>query len=115
MRADEARAHIDAIQRAKDDEAAVVAMGIAVMRLLADAADRDEAESRRAPVQGKPRERAPGTISWREHLEAYASYAAQFGTSQSAERLAERGGFGYEELTNLLGHEPTTWVPVGAR
>lgn len=66
---------------------------------------------RRAPVQGdysNPR-RAPGTVTWTEHLEAYAGYAARFGTSQSAERLAQRGGFGYKEMTDMLGHEPVTW------
>ena len=30
---------------------------------------------------------------------------------QSAERIAERGGFGYWEITELLGREPNTWEP----
>lgn len=68
---------------------------------------------RRAPVQGErgPRrgEKPPGTVSWEEHLEAYAPYAARYGVSQSPERMAERGGFGYWEMTDLLGHEPVTW------
>lgn len=71
---------------------------------------------RRAPVQGE-RENArgalrampPGTVAWPEHEQAYVPYAGRFGTGQSSERLAERGGFGYWELTELLGHEPTTW------
>ena len=73
---------------------------------------------RRAPVQGeygrgdKPAV-APGTITWEEHLEAYAGYAAKYGTSQSAETLAARGGFGYRELQAFLGHDPTTWVVRG--
>lgn len=64
-----------------------------------------------APVQGemKPR-RLPGFISWEEHLEAYTVYARKYGNGQSAQRIAERGGFGYKEVTNLLGHEPKTWV-----
>jgi hypothetical protein len=33
---------------------------------------------------------------------AYFEYAAQNGRSQSLETLAERGGFGAEELVNLL-------------
>jgi hypothetical protein len=74
---------------------------------------------RRAPVQGNgcyvprgdPREKGPGTVTWAEHLEAYATYASRYGTSQSAERLAERGGFGFGEITDLLGHEPKTWEP----
>lgn len=71
---------------------------------------------RRAPVQGdfgEPRH-ASGTVAWVEHVEAYTEYAARFGTSQSAERLAQRGGFGYREITGLLGHEPTTWKVVGS-
>ena len=78
-------------------------------------------EERRAPVQGRPksirRARAekpgdpPGTISWEEHEEAYRDYARRYGTSQSAERLAERGGFGYDELVDHLKRAPTTWRP----
>jgi hypothetical protein len=34
--------------------------------------------------------------------EAYKEYSAQYGTSQSLERLCERGGFGAEELAILL-------------
>jgi len=74
---------------------------------------------KRAPVQGTscylergdPKERGPGTITWAEHLLAYATYANRYGTGQSAERLAERGGFGFWELADLLGREPTTWEP----
>ena len=72
---------------------------------------------RRAPVQrqeqrfdGKPA-RGPGTIAWWEHMLAYSDYSHRYGSSQSAERLAERGGFGYLELVDFLGHEPTTWSP----
>lgn len=76
--------------------------------------------SRRAPVQGEHRGiqtdrskplRGPGTIEWQEHLLAYVSYSARYGTDQSAERLAERGGFSYQELITLLGREPTSWQP----
>lgn len=72
---------------------------------------------RRAPVQGDhgKRRRASGTVTWAEHEEAYTAYAAQYGTRQSAERLAERAGFGYQEMTELLGHEPTTWIANGVR
>lgn len=34
--------------------------------------------------------------------EAYKEYAAQFGTSQSLDRLNERGGFGVSEIAILL-------------
>lgn len=74
---------------------------------------------RRAPVQGsRARQdrpgRAEGSVTWTEHLEAYSGYAQRYGSSQSAERLAERGGFGYYEMAELLGHEPTTWLPIPA-
>ncbi|HDY4931549.1 TPA: hypothetical protein RPG34_003381 [Yersinia enterocolitica] len=34
--------------------------------------------------------------------EAYKEYRAQFGSSQSLERLYERGGFSYAEMVMLL-------------
>lgn len=52
----------------------------------------------------------PGWISWAEHLKAYADYSGRYGTSQSAERLAQRGGFGFLELVDHLGHDPETWT-----
>lgn len=61
---------------------------------------------------GESIDKQPGTISWEEHLLAYDGYFARFGGGQSAERLAERGGFGYGELREFLGREPTTWAPV---
>ena len=75
--------------------------------------------ARRAPVQGddgwhlgrKPGLHQPGTISWEEHLLAYEDYAERYGRDQSAERLAERGGFGYDELVDHLGRAPATWRP----
>jgi len=67
---------------------------------------------RRAPVQASRKlGKGPGSISWAEHLQTYAGYSAQYGSGQSAERMAERGGFGYGELIMFLGHEPTTWDP----
>lgn len=39
-----------------------------------------------------------GYITWEAHLRAFAIYSAIYGTEQSAERLAERGGFGEGEL-----------------
>lgn len=64
--------------------------------------------ARRAPVQGE-RDRAGGSITWAEHLEVYERYAAKYGCGQSAERLAERGGFGYKEAERLLGRPLRTW------
>lgn len=70
---------------------------------------------RRAPVQGDPRREpnghGPGTITWHEHLQVWSAYAQKYGTQQSAERMAERGGFGYGEIVYLTGREPTTWEP----
>ena len=67
-------------------------------------------DERRAPAQGHGRIR--GTISWAEHVEAWHGYAKHHPGSaagQDAERIAERGGFGLDELNRFLGHPPTTW------
>ena len=72
---------------------------------------------RRAPVQGShaiprgARGHGPGSVAWAEHCLAWSTYAQQYGRGQTAERMAERGGFGYYELTLYLGHEPETWAP----
>lgn len=83
------------------------------------------ANGRRAPVQGdgawrlhpnhsarRPDDHEPGTISWEEYLEAYVDYSRRFGKGQSAERLAERGGFSYNELVDHLRRPPKTWEPL---
>lgn len=71
-------------------------------------------EERRAPMQGTVvRGRwvtPPGTISWEDHLDAYAAYSLRYGSRQSAERIADRGGFGFEEFISLTGHAPKTWA-----
>lgn len=69
-----------------------------------------EPNERRALVQDE-RNRPAGTISWSEHETAWEAYRKKYGSSQSAERIHERGGFGYYELVMLLGHDPTTWRP----
>ena len=53
----------------------------------------------------------PGWITWAEHLEVYDAYAERFGRGQTAERLAERGGFSKNEAEGLLGRPLTTWKP----
>lgn len=73
-----------------------------------------EPTERRAPVQGewdraRIKKRPPGTVAWEEHIAAWEIYAQRYGRDQSAERIAERCGFGYWEITELLGHEPKTW------
>jgi hypothetical protein len=49
----------------------------------------------------------PCTIPWWLAEVAYRAYSAKFGTTQSLERLAERGGFGREELVWLLSGKGT--------
>jgi hypothetical protein len=85
-----------------------------------------EAEMRRAPVQGEVRRDSKGevarpvswipmgTISWEEHEAAWRAYDAKWRCGQSAERIAERAGFSYYELCDLLGHEPRTWTALAA-
>lgn len=73
-----------------------------------------------APVQGDYRHRArgphplrvpPGMIDWDEHLTVFEAYARRCGRDQSAARIAERGGFGYDEIVRLTGAAPKTWRP----
>lgn len=72
-------------------------------------------EEERVPVQGEYRggrtTTPPGTVTKAEHEEAWRLYAARYGTSQSAARIAERGGFCYSELVLFLGSTPKTWKP----
>jgi len=68
---------------------------------------------KRAPVQAdREHGKGAGSIAWSEHLEAYSGYQHRYGSGQTAERLAERGGFSYGELLTFLGREPKTWVPA---
>ena len=71
---------------------------------------------KRAPVQRSSRhdkyKKPAGTISWGEHYEAWKAYNKKY-PGQSAECIAKRGGFGYDELVRFLGREPTTWEAVG--
>lgn len=55
-----------------------------------------------------PNPHPSGWIDWAEHCEAWDKYNL-IGTSQSAEKMAERWGFSYAELVWFLGHEPKTW------
>lgn len=64
-------------------------------------------QERRAPVLGGPGGES-GTISWAEHMEAFDSYKPH-DWGLSAAEIADLGGFTYQGLTDLLGHEPTTW------
>jgi len=55
--------------------------------------------------------REPGTITWAEHYQAWQGYAKKYGKEQTAERIEDRGGFGYRELVMDLGREPLSWEP----
>lgn len=58
------------------------------------------------PIQSEHDGKHRGTtIPWWLAEIAYRQYAHDFGTDQSLERLAERGGFGREELITLLRGE----------
>ncbi len=58
-----------------------------------------------APVQGEWKKRPAGTVPWSVHLKAFGTYRKILGNGQSAERIAERGGFSYREMQCLLaGH-----------
>lgn len=50
-----------------------------------------------------------GTIAWWEHERAWLAYRAQHWGHQSADETAQRGGFEWYELVDLLGREPETW------
>jgi hypothetical protein len=50
-----------------------------------------------------------GTISWEDHLKVWEAYTKKWDAVQSAERIAQRGGFYLEEIMDLLGHKPETW------
>lgn len=69
--------------------------------------------ARSFPIQGSLRDELPcgsapaSKIPWWLAEVAYAQYAKLFGTQQSLDRLAERGGFGRGELLMLLrGQNP---------
>jgi hypothetical protein len=55
-----------------------------------------EIDDRRFPIQGGL------TISWNAAEIAYAGYSRLYGTEQSLQRLAERGGFGLQEFVGLV-------------
>ncbi len=55
-------------------------------------------EERRIPSERLPAHQVP----WKVAERAYDVYSHIFGTDQSLERLAERGGFGWIELTVFL-------------
>lgn len=67
---------------------------------------------RRAPVQGDEGRggRPAGSVPWSVHLKAWDGYAAAGHGDQSAERIAERGGFGYREMQLALAGRYREWA-----
>ena len=62
-------------------------------------------DKRTARVQGEHHGRVdipPGRIPWAVHMVAWRAYAAAGHGDQSAERINERGGFGWSELIALI-------------
>jgi len=60
-------------------------------------------DTRPFPIQGDFRKGyVKCTIPYWLAEEAYKTYSKRYGTDQSLERLAERAGFGREELLMLL-------------
>jgi hypothetical protein len=66
-----------------------------------------EQEARTAPIQAS----RSGRIPWQVHEAAWKVYAACGNGSQSAERIAERGGFSWAEIGLMLGG----WNPWAKR
>lgn len=63
-----------------------------------------DAKRKRFPIQRGNRGVAPHplTVSWETAELAYSVYSAHYGRGQSLERLAQRGGFGPEEMDAYL-------------
>ena len=58
---------------------------------------------RLAPVQScRAANKPAGTVPWSLHCKAWEAYAAAGHGGQSAERIAERGGFSYREIQCCL-------------
>lgn len=75
----------------------------------------DATKLRRAPVQPSRGVPFPTSVAWHFHERAWSQYAACFGRSQSAERIAERGGFSAMELVMfMLGKDPGSGRPTDA-
>jgi hypothetical protein len=55
------------------------------------------------PLQRLPRGgNGPGSVPWVVAERAWSTYASQYGTGQSVERMAERGGFCWGEMDELF-------------
>lgn len=63
------------------------------------------------PIQAQDKLPA-SSIPWWLAEEAYAQYSHHYGTGQTLERLAERGGFGRIEFLDLLAGGDGTGVTL---
>ncbi len=59
-------------------------------------------DTRPFPIQRESRGKEASTIPWWLAEIAYEYYSSQYGTGQSLERLAERHGFGRNELVAFI-------------
>ena len=78
---------------------------------MAESPERLQDLKRDAPVQ----DGRAGTIPWDIHVRAWQVYAACGHRSQSAARIAERGGFGWLELAHFLAERDCyggEWRPL---
>ncbi len=62
-------------------------------------------DTRPFPIQQDGRNKAACTIPWWLAEIAYQYYSSQYGKGQSLERLAERHGFGRNELVAFIRRE----------
>lgn len=100
-----------------DLEAVLTAAGFSPRRAPMQASEWElsgdlEDRSRRRPSGSKGT--VPGTISWAEHERCWIEYARRY-PGQSAERMAERDGFSWQEYVLFVGAEPASWRPGRGR
>lgn len=76
---------------------------------LSEAQRERDAWKRQFPMQGGP------SIPWPLAELLYAGYAAEHGTQQSLERLAQRGGFGWGEIAYMWENGKRFRVAIAAR
>ena len=60
--------------------------------------------NKRFPLQSLDFYSQKQSIPWEHAEEIYKEYSDQYGTQQSIERMAERGGFGSTDAIMLLCH-----------
>ena len=113
--------YADGWKAAKEAAVAAAEGALVAIRAIEPKKGETSEEECRAPVQGEvcllpsfPRRSSlpAGTVAWSEHMKAWATYNDWFHSGQSAERMAERGGFGFIELCAFLGRPPETWKPA---